>query len=195
MPFRLIAITPETVSGEEIRRICRLLDAGFDYVHIRKPSLTETETEQFLSAIPDGYRQRLKLHDHFHLARAYGIGGIHLNGRNPMIPEGFNGSVSRSCHSLEELDGAKNFEYVFLSPIFDSICKHGYLSNFTENSIREARGLINADVIALGGITAEKIPIIRDWGFGGCAFLGYLSEAADGNRFNERIESIIKQTK
>ena len=83
--------------------------------------------------------------------------------------------LSVSCHSLEELSAHKaKFDYLFLSPIFDSISKKGYSGRFTREQLLEARdnGLIDKKIIALGGITAGNIPIIRDLGFGGVAVLG-----------------------
>lgn len=83
--------------------------------------------------------------------------------------------LSVSCHSLEELSAHKaKFDYLFLSPIFDSISKKGYSGRFTREQLLEARdnGLIDKKIIALGGITAGNIPIIRELGFGGVAVLG-----------------------
>ena len=83
--------------------------------------------------------------------------------------------LSVSCHSLEELSAHKaKFDYLFLSPIFDSISKKGYSGRFTREQLLEARdnGLIDKKIIALGGITAGNIPIIRELGFGGGAVLG-----------------------
>ena len=61
-----------------------------------------------------------------------------------------------------------------LSPIFDSISKVGYKSAFTEEELRKAHheGIINERVMALGGVTFERIPNVLDLGFGGGMILG-----------------------
>ena len=42
------------------------------------------------------------------------LGGIHLNKRNPEAPPLYKGSISRSCHSLEEIIEYKPVcDYVF----------------------------------------------------------------------------------
>ncbi|MDD6809054.1 MAG: thiamine phosphate synthase, partial [Bacteroidales bacterium] len=47
--------------------------------------------------------------------------------------------LSVSCHSLEELSAHKaKFDYLFLSPIFDSISKKGYSGRFTREQLLEA---------------------------------------------------------
>ena len=70
----------------------------------------------------------------------------------------------------------KMCDYVFLSPIFDSISKEGYTSAFTSESIREAaeKGIIDKRVIALGGVDENNLLQVKDFGFGGAAILGGL---------------------
>ena len=70
----------------------------------------------------------------------------------------------------------KMCDYVFLSPIFDSISKEGYASAFTSESIREAaeKGIIDKRVIALGGVDENNLLQVKDFGFGGAAILGGL---------------------
>ena len=74
-------------------------------------------------------------------------------------------------------------DYVFLSPIFDSISKQGYKGVFSENVLRNAEGIIDAKVIALGGVTFSAIPWLQSLNFGGAAFLGDVWEriATEGN--------------
>ena len=104
-------------------------------------------------------------------------------------------SMSRSCHSLEEVSESRFFDYLFLSPVFDSISKAGYKQGFMPEQLAEAknRKIINEKVFALGGITAENIPVVRNYGFGGIAVLGTLWSGFERNsdrnellkRFNE----------
>lgn len=194
MRFLLIAITPETPPADEPERICRLIDAGFSYVHLRHPPLSEEGTRRLLEKIPLRYRERVKLHDHHAIAAETGVAGIHLNSRHPSAPAGYGGRISRSCHSIAELSVRNDYEYVFLSPIFDSICKQGYKSAFNLGALRREES-VDGKVVALGGVTAKDIPQIRQAGFGGCAFLGYLSEAAEPEELERRIKLIADNLK
>ena len=94
-------------------------------------------------------------------------------------------SISRSCHSLEDVQSTQFYDYVFLSPIFDSISKVGYMQSFTPQQLVDAKEqhIINEKVIALGGITAANITVARRYGFGGVAVLGALWSdfVADGD--------------
>lgn len=195
MSFKLIAITREVVEIDESCRICNLIDAGFDYVHIRKPALQKNEMQQFIESIPTRYYNRLKLHDHFDLADKYDLAGIHLNSRNRTAPIGFQKHVSKSCHAIEELRDIDRFEYVFLSPIFDSISKQGYKARFSKDELENSSNLISEKVMALGGVADKHIPYLQKIGFGGCALLGYLPWADDYLSFVQKINSIVNHVK
>ena len=128
-------------------------------------------------AVPERCYSRISLHDCHDMALRYGLGGVHLNGRNPVPPSGFAGLVSRSCHSFEELGRyAGKCDYMFLSPVFDSISKRGYSSHFSLEDIKSNSGIVNDRVFALGGVSADNIGLLPDAGFGGAAVLGYLWE-------------------
>ena len=161
--------------GEAARIVALLQRREVDYVHIRKPGARREDMEKLVESIPQAYRNRIVLHDHFPLAEKYRLFGIHLNRRNPEVPRGWKGSVSRSCHSLEEVVRWKNrCDYVTLSPIFDSISKAGYRSAFTREEIAEAarKGIIDEKVMALGGVTFNKMKEVTAMGFGGGMILG-----------------------
>ena len=170
----IVITSPDFVPGEAFF-IDKLFGHGLDLLHLRKPGASADECRDLLERIPERWRGQVVLHEHFELAEAYGAHGIHLNRRNPQAPEGYGGSVSCSCHSLEEVAASKpRRQYVFLSPIFDRISKVGYAAAFPEEQLRQAakERLIDRQVVALGGVTATNIAALRAWHFGGAAFLG-----------------------
>lgn len=67
----------------------------------------------------------------------------------------------------------QNLDYAFLSPIFDSISKEGYLSaSFDEQEVAKAMQQAQMDVYALGGVSMDKIPVVQRMGFAGIGLLG-----------------------
>lgn len=179
--MRLFIITTEQIFSGEAAIIHRLLSSGDEVMHLRKPQSTQQEMRGLLSQIDRSLHQRIVLHDHFLLLKEFNLRGIHLNRRNLSLPENMQKdaySVSKSCHSIDELENIEEFDYVFLSPVFDSISKSGYPSAFNMDMLTEAsrKGLINEKVIALGGINESTIPIAKSLGFGGVAVLGGLWE-------------------
>ena len=170
-----IVITLPYFFDGEAEQIVQLLHSSVDLIHIRKPESKAEEVEKLIMSIPSEYYPRLVLHDHHDLAMKYHLHGVHLNGRNPQPPVGWEGSVSKSCHSLEEVkEWKEKCDYVSLSPIFDSISKQGYHAAFSSTEIEEAsrQGIIDKKVLALGGVTFNKIDDVLRMGFGGGMILG-----------------------
>lgn len=181
---KLIVISrPDFFPGED-EAIDRLFREGLELLHLRKPGSEASRLYSLLDKIPRVYYPRIVLHDHFEIVQHpdYRFGGIHLNRRNASIPEGYEGRISRSCHSVQEVKEClenkahPSYEYVFLSPVFPSISKEGYGEGISLEALRTAgqKGEIGEKVIALGGISPQTIPLLRDIPFGGVAVLGSL---------------------
>ncbi len=189
--MKLILITTPTFFIEEDKILTTLFEEGLDYLHLRKPDTAPMFSERLLTLIPGQYHKRIVTHDHFYLKEEFNLMGIHLNHRNPNPPENYRGHISCSCHSIEEVKKRKGpCNYVFMSPVFNSISKQNYLSTYSAEDIRKAakENIIDKKVIALGGINDQTIPLIKDYGFGGAAILGDL-----WNRFDMRINWDYKE--
>jgi thiamine-phosphate pyrophosphorylase len=171
---QIIITSPEPIPGE-VDTVCRLLDEGIFAVHIRRPTYGIDEYRRLLDAIPKCYHDKLVIHDYYELCDEYQLMGIHLNRRHHYIPAGSYGSISCSCHTLDEVIKKKQeMDYVFLSPIFDSISKIGYRSAFPLEVLRQAAmgHVIDEKVFALGGITRERMPLLQALSFGGAVLMG-----------------------
>ena len=135
----IVITSPGFLQGEA-DFIDRLFGHGLDRLHLRKPGADIGECRRLLDGISREWLPRIVVHDNFGLCREYGLGGVHLNGRNPMAPPNHEGSVSRSCHSLEEISRYKGeCDYLTLSPIFNSISKQGYMAAFGPGQLAAAR--------------------------------------------------------
>lgn len=189
--FRILAITPPVPAADEANKIARLLESGaIDCVHIRKPDLTLAEVRKLIEDIPYPLRNRLRLHGHFSLLDEMNLAGVHLNSRCPGAPANA-ATLSKSCHSIEEVRECpdKDYAYVTLSPIYDSISKQGYRSAFIPADLKEE--IAGRRVVALGGVTPERFEELRDAGFYGAALLGYIWEGD----FEERLNGILSARK
>jgi thiamine-phosphate pyrophosphorylase len=172
--MKLLVITrPDTFDGEA-EAIDLLFRLGLDTLHLRKPSAPVAEVAQLLAAIPERWHRHIMLHD-VDLTQSFALQGLHLNARRPLPPEGFRGCLSAACHTLDELAARRaTVDYCFLSPIYDSISKPGYRGHFTPEALRRAHDsrLIDEHVVAMGGVTRDRIPSLAALGFGGVALLG-----------------------
>ena len=184
--MKLILITPPTYFVEENKIITDLFEEGLDILHLRKPSTAPMYAERLLTLIPEQYHKRIVVHGHFYLKEEYRLKGIHLNGRNPILPERYKGHISRSCHTLEEIkEHKKQCDYLFLSPDFETTSNKCYNANYTPAELKKAHkaGIIDKKVIALGGIDIDNIAEVKSYGFGGAAIMGAL-----WNRFDARSD-------
>ena len=188
----IIITSPEFLSGEAVF-IDKLFSQGLDLLHLRKPEASLEAYKRLLLQIPKHWYSRIVLHEHFALAEKFGLHGIHLNRRCSQVPDSFRGSISCSCHTLEEVKKQKaSKDYVFLSPIFDSISKVGYHAAFSPTLLKQAavENVIDEKVIALGGITAKNIPLVKEWHFGGVALLGDIWKRMSDPQVDEYLNHI-----
>lgn len=178
---RIIGITPAQDVFREQERISAMIRSGrVTYFHIRKPDYSEEQMRAYLLPFDNDIREKLTLHDHHVLAEEMGIGGIHLNRRNPLPPTHLHGKrISVSCHSVEEvIQWKEKADYCFLSPIFDSISKQGYASHFSLKHLQSLfkEKILDDKVCALAGVTYENMALLEEAGFTSCAMLSSLWE-------------------
>ena len=153
--FTTIIITlPDFFPGADgLQREARLIEEHLrsgraDFIHIRKLGATDEKVQTLIDEVDEVLRPRLVIHKH----------------HDP-----------RSCHSLQEVIERKPlYDYVSLSPIFDSISKQGYMSHFTPQQLAQAQadGIIDQKVYALGGVTFDRLKDVKQMGFGGAMILG-----------------------
>jgi thiamine-phosphate pyrophosphorylase len=187
--MKLVCISPEHDDPRETAVLGALLAVGLERYHVRKPYWSAPQLETWLRALPKDWRTRLVLHSHHELVAMLGLGGYHWrdDGLAPLTPLANNGLTSRSCHDLATLRAALgHYDSVFLGPVFPSLSKpgHGPSDNF---STSELSSLLNSrtpnerrtTVLALGGITAARLPQVRVLGFAGVAVLGAVWQADD----------------
>lgn len=118
--MRQIAVTfPYFFEGEDTA-IRRLIDSGWFRVHIRKPDAKKDDVAGLLCKLPQNYRHAISLHDHFQLAEEFGLGGIHLNGRNPEIPADWRGLVSLVA-TVWRRSGNGNHWITFFSVLYSTV--------------------------------------------------------------------------
>ena len=152
-----------------------MLEAGLERLHVRKPAWNAQETEHYLLKIPVRFRSRVSVHGHSELATKLGL-GWHLKGHQKIPETGFSESLlSKSVHVWEEvLQNQNQCDYLFLSPVFDSISKQNYPAAFEADVLQKQLHRYNgkAKILALGGINASNAKKATAMGFDGVACLG-----------------------
>ena len=181
----IIISSPEVIENEE-SMVNTLFDNGLELFHLRKPGYTETEICRYLEKIKPEYIEKVSIHQHHQVAEKFNIRYLHFKEANINEVENYSklsGKLfSTSCHSLKDVENLpKIFDYCFLSPVFDSISKKGYLGKFDKdfsiNTYQEknVKGCVR-HIFALGGINESNIKEVFERGFYGAALLGYIWE-------------------
>jgi thiamine-phosphate pyrophosphorylase len=186
MPFLIVITDPGNIDIED-EIINSLFNSGLNYLHLRKPDWPKEKISLLIQKNEEKHRNKISIHSNYELAYEYGLKGIHLTSdfisknTNTVIEETINQAknnkmtVSASVHSLQEIENLKySFDYVFLSPVFNSISKQNYASafNLNELTIFFKSYKSNCKIIALGGIDASNIKSVYKCGFHGAALLG-----------------------
>ena len=177
----MIVITNPIPISNEIENIHSLFENGLELLHVRKPNFSETEMNAFLSEIKSDFRQQLVLHSHHQLASAAGIHRIHFTEKARIETSekslknwqknGF--TLSTSIHSMSDFEKLSNvFDYAFFGPVFESISKPKYVSDIDFEKELKQRNNNKTTLIALGGITSERIKTALKYGFDDVALLG-----------------------
>lgn len=190
--MKVVLYTSPDEVGNEIDTITQLLDAGVDYLYIRKPELDDFSLVDFVEKIPEKYWKQC-ISTSLIITKEFDLGGYHfmrdILQRNAL----YNDKVldwlhekdkisSVSAHSIEELKRyAGKFRHVIVSPLFKSISKdnHRYDWNYEDLRIMnydlrfKSEFLnLNSEIFAVGGIDTDKLETVKNLNFDGIGLLG-----------------------
>ncbi|HEX9307224.1 MAG TPA: thiamine phosphate synthase [Anaeromyxobacter sp.] len=164
------------------------LPPGIAAIHLREKDLGGRdllELARALAAVCRARRQRLLVNDRLDVALAAGADGVHLPSAGVPPGEarrlvGRDALVGVSCHSAAEVARARDggASFAFLSPIFDTPSKRAYGPPIGVEALRAAAGL-GLPLVALGGVTADRVPSLRAAGATGVAALRAWLVASD----------------
>ncbi|MFD1186264.1 thiamine phosphate synthase [Pontibacter rugosus] len=178
--MQLIVITsPDPVAQEQ--QICAaLFELGLQTLHLRRPDASIKELQEWLKELPKVYHRHIMLHSYHQLAEEFEVKGLHFREADraaAAVTPKYSLAFSTSFHSLADVQQPQPYvDYGFLSPIFQSISKKDYPAAFTKEKLQEIVPQAKLPLIALGGVTAEKLPLVQEMGFKGAAVLGAVWE-------------------
>jgi thiamine-phosphate pyrophosphorylase len=176
--MELIVISSPVSVVDEPQVINSLFESGLKYFHLRKPGCNDQDIRTLLKEIEPRYYPGIALHQCHELAADYGINRLHFPEK---MRKQLGGSgiaryseqryiLSTSVHCLEDLYDLDEFDYVFFSPVFNSLSKPNYegliFPDFKLNT------KIKTKVMALGGISADNLQLTVTMNFNGVAVLG-----------------------
>jgi thiamine-phosphate pyrophosphorylase len=179
------------------------LRAGVDMVQIREKDLASRElialVQEALSASREPGRggASVIVNDRLDVALAAGAEGVHLGAHSMPVqvvrrfaPPPF--VIGVSCHSLAEAMAAESggADYLVLGPVFETPSKLGYGPPLGLEMLRGVTSRITIPVLALGGITVERIRPCLEAGASGIAGIRIFQ---DCESVQERVRELRAQ--
>lgn len=195
--LKILFTYPEALPHETLL-VKNLMKEEWDFLHVRKPDYSKSELINYLELIPE-FHHKIVLHSHYELIHEFDLAGISLN-KKMLHKISMKDELSSACdvreltisngellvygQKADLVTYAAHFfgevqqlpfkaDYIFLSPIFDSISKTGYKAAFEDLEVLKAFLKQEKNrIIALGGINQERIDVCGQLGFDGYAMLG-----------------------
>jgi len=181
----------------EIHLLNLMFCNGLSIFHLRKDLkhkhlagkkiYTEEKIRSYIESIHECFRDRIIIHSHFHLVKEYGLYGAHFTKKYSymeyLADKGLKkeskplNKVGFSVHSTSEiLRYANLYDYLLLSPVFDSISNIGYNSKFNLRKLKKfiETEKINSQIVDFGGMNDTKISKVKELGFEGISLLGFI---------------------
>lgn len=191
----IVVISSPTPVTKEASLINQLFDEGLPIFHLRKPESSSQELVLLLQEINPIHYSKIALHSHHYMAKSFGINRLHYTEASrkqiteiDLSEKTTESILSTSIHSLVDYENLfQQFDYTFLSPVFNSISKPNYQAQlFDLNTINKKT---ETKLIALGGIDETNCSKAFDMGFDGIALLGSVWNSEDKLKTFKAIQS------
>lgn len=204
--MKIIVISSVTGFRSETGVVNELFHEGLELFHLRKPDFSSKLHKEYIELIEPRYRNRIVLHSKHKLALRFNINRIHITKKykkrkfrtwlrvkylRSRIPDL---KISSSFHSIESIKlDSSEYEYIFLSPVFDSISKINYLGKFQGEKMPEILSSLTQNVVALGGIDTNTLDQVYDLNYDGMAIHGALWKSDNPVQKFKEIQLACKQ--
>jgi thiamine-phosphate pyrophosphorylase len=175
-PRPLLPFILETIRG-----------GGVDLIQIREKDLSTRELLHLAQAVVEGSHRtatRVTVNDRLDVALAVGAQGVHVGVRSmpagkvrAAVPGEFWLGVS--CHSVEDVHAAASAgaDYVLLGPVFETESKLRYGPPLGLEALERAARQTSIPVLALGGVTLERVEPCLKAGATGIAGISIFQKA------------------
>ncbi len=154
-------------SGNLHSRIQAAAEAGVDLIQLREKDMPTRELAELAAEAVRICRKtetKIVINDRLDIAMSAGADGVHLGGQSLPTEDvrrvaGDNLLIGASCHSLSEALEAESggADYILLGPIFETPSKLAYGPPLGLARLAEVSRQIKIPVIALGGVSPERL--------------------------------------
>jgi thiamine-phosphate pyrophosphorylase len=181
----------------------RAAAADVDLIQVREPDLEAGALAEIVRAVlaaTAGSSTRVVVNDRLDVALACGAHGVHLRGDSfspadvrRIAPRPF--LVGRSVHSAAEVDAGVDVDYFIAGTAFPTASKPGMRSLLGVHGLRAIVRASRTPVLAIGGITLERLGDVADAGAAGVAGIGLFVDLDAIAAVQETIRSLFDSAK
>ncbi len=180
----IIAVTDRTLFADEQafeKQVLTLIKSTIDFVVLREKDWSSDKMVSFLLDLmgqSDLTCRKIIVHSQVETARHLGLTYVHL-------PESRLDEVQKShtkySYSVHDMAGLKRLAdkssmFVFLSPVGPTTCKPD-TAPLSEDVLKAALAEKNVNLVALGGVTPDNAPQLKQLGFKHIALRSALMES------------------
>ncbi len=176
---------------------------GVDLIQVREKELDRSSLASTVQAIRAAVGTSIDLVVNSDIELAYALGvGVHLPENGPTIAEarvvlGQDALVGRSVHSLDAAAASEGASYLIAGHVYETSSKPGR-SPLGVDRFAEIVAVAPAPVIAIGGITPERVQAVMEAGAAGVAVLGPFTRLAtirsEAAAFRSVLEACMSRT-
>jgi thiamine-phosphate pyrophosphorylase len=165
---------------------CRAaVSAGIDLIQVRERDLDAAALAELvgdLVRLARGTATRVVVNDRLDVALTCGAHGVHLRGDSiaaakarAIAPAGF--LIGRSVHRVDEAVGAApDVDYLIAGTMFPTSSKPGLDKLLGSAGLAAIARAVSVPVLAVGGVTMDRIGTLADTGAAGVAAIGLFAE-------------------
>lgn len=187
---RLHVITDTRPGRDVLGVVAAALAAGADTIQVRVPDDMPDRVAYELAGrvleLCRAHQATCLVNDRLHIALAVGADGGHVGAddlpvaaaRRILGPHAVLGATARDPQAARRAvaDGAT---YLGVGPAYATTTKTGLPAPIGPEGVAAVAAAVDVPVIAIGGVTAERVPRLRAAGAHGVAVVGAVSEAPD----------------
>lgn len=190
---RLMLVTDRhaTDGRDLVEVVAAAVEGGVSLVQVRERDLPEVELHALVRGVLDRLRgtpARVLVNGHAALARALGV-GLHLPAAAPPLGGPRPALYGRAAHDEAEVRRARaeGVDYLVVGPIFPTASHPGHPGIGPERLAALVRVAGPVPVLAIGGLTPERVEAVLTAGASGIAvrraILGATDPRAEARRF------------
>jgi len=202
---RLVAggARPDTMFACLVAQVRYAVDAGIDLVQVRERDLEGGALAALVTsllAVTRGTRTRLIVNDRLDVALACAADGVHLRGDSVPVraarrlaPSGF--LIGRSVHAAgEAVDAGAGADFLIAGTVFPSGSKTPGVRLLGVEGLRSIVNAVGVPVLAIGGMSGERIAQAASAGAAGIAAIGLFTVAHPDAGSDECRAGDLRQT-